>query len=72
MGWMGWTEADTLDHTPHAIRLAKKGRVEMIDSVLKAVFGTSKDATGPLSGKHAATAENFARAFAAIERDSGP
>lgn len=43
MGWMGWTEADTLDTTMTGILLAFDGRQEM----LKAIFGGGDDKDKP-------------------------
>lgn len=49
-GWLGWSEADTLDSTLSGIRQAYEGRLEL----LKAIFGgkdepppTLVKATGP-------------------------
>lgn len=33
MGWLGWTEAETLDSSMPAIVLAYDGRIEMLQSI---------------------------------------
>lgn len=38
MGWLGWTEAETLDTSMPAISLAYEGRLDM----LRALFGGSE------------------------------
>ncbi len=43
MGWLGWTEQQTLDTTIPAIETAFRGRVEM----LKACFGSGDDKPKP-------------------------
>lgn len=45
MGWLGWTEAQTLDTTIPAILTAHEGRLDM----LKAIFGSSKPPGAPVS-----------------------
>jgi len=45
MGWLGWTEAQTLDTTIPAILTAYEGRTDM----LKAIFGDSKPVGAPVS-----------------------
>lgn len=45
MGWIGWTEQQTLDTTIEGIRIAYQGRMDM----LAAIFGKSKPAGAPVS-----------------------
>lgn len=45
MGWIGWTEQQTLDTTIEGIRIAYQGRMDM----LGAIFGKSKPAGAPVS-----------------------
>lgn len=45
MGWLGWTEAQTLDTTIPAILTAYEGRADM----LKAIFGESERPGVPVS-----------------------
>ncbi|MER8999993.1 hypothetical protein NKJ52_20655 [Mesorhizobium australicum] len=39
MGWLGWTEEQTLRADVNAILVGLDGRGDMISSVLRAVFG---------------------------------
>lgn len=39
MGWLGWTEAQTLATSMPAIVLAREGRGEMIQTTLEMIFG---------------------------------
>ena len=61
MGWLGWTEEQTLDTTMRGIWLAYEGRGEM----LKAIFGGGKDKAGrPLAEPDMpATKENILSVF---------
>lgn len=43
MGWLGWTEQETLDTSIPAIVLAYEGRSEMIRRTLESVFGSGDD-----------------------------
>jgi len=43
MGWLGWTEAATLDTSIPSILLAYEGRVEM----LRKTFGAEESAVDP-------------------------
>lgn len=46
-GVLGWTPADTWASSPHEILAAHEGRIELIDQILVAVFGTKKDGDTP-------------------------
>jgi hypothetical protein len=72
MGVLGWTSEQTLAETPYMIRLARRGRLDLINQTLQAIFGKPKESGGPLSGSMAPTPENFRRLFAAINEDAGP
>ncbi|TPK42311.1 MULTISPECIES: hypothetical protein [unclassified Mesorhizobium] len=39
MGWLGWTEDQALNADVNAILIGLNGRGDMIDSILRAVFG---------------------------------
>ncbi|MGY3330126.1 hypothetical protein ACVILI_003143 [Mesorhizobium sp. USDA 4775] len=39
MGWLGWTEEQTLRADVNAILVGLDGRGDMISSILRAVFG---------------------------------
>jgi hypothetical protein len=45
MGWLGWSEEQTLDASMPAIILAYEGRVDMIN----AIFGGPKDESAEMS-----------------------
>lgn len=47
MGWIGWSEADTLDTTMSGILLAYEGRMDL----LKSIFGGGDDADKHGKGK---------------------
>ena len=47
MGWLGWTEAETLDTSMPAIGLAYDGRIEM----LQAIFGKGEAKPGTDAGE---------------------
>jgi hypothetical protein len=44
MGWLGWTEQQTLDTSMPAIVLAYEGRQDMIRVTLERVFGPAEPA----------------------------
>ncbi|MFG1371486.1 hypothetical protein V5F32_04850 [Xanthobacter oligotrophicus] len=46
-GWLGWTEAETLDTSMPGIVAAHKGRLAM----LKAIFGSGKEEPKGVSAK---------------------
>ena len=48
MGWLGWTEEQTLQTTIPALELAIAGRSEMIN----AIFGGGSDKPSPTSKRH--------------------
>lgn len=43
MGWLGWTEEQTLQTTVPAIEIAYRGRCDMLQDVIKAAFGGGED-----------------------------
>jgi hypothetical protein len=43
MGWLGWTEAQTLDTSMAAIVMAREGRIEL----LQQIFGDGRTAPEP-------------------------
>lgn len=62
MGWLGWTEQQTLDTSIPAIELAFSGRMEM----LKACFGAAEEpATPPVEIQ---TPEHIASVFRSVAR----
>lgn len=43
MGWLGWTEQETLDTDIGSIEIAYKARVEMLNLVIRAVVGQAAE-----------------------------
>lgn len=56
MGWLGWTEADTLDTSMPAIMMAYEGRKDM----LQRIFGSGEAKPEPQSEPEAVTADDAA------------
>lgn len=64
MGWIGWSEARTLDTTIPAILMAYEGRADM----LKAIFGSSEENMAPSEPKPKQSLGQALRAIAAQRR----
>jgi len=61
-GHLGWTPADTWASSPHEILAAHHGRVELIDQILVAAFGTKeKDSDAPSEPNFKADADRAAK-----------
>lgn len=75
MGWLGWSYDQTMTAPMAAITLAYEGRVDMITTVLEAVFGKRDGANGENGdvkpGDAAAMRAMMARLKAARETTHG-
>lgn len=66
MGWMGWTEAETLDTSIPAIALAYDGRIKMLQSI----FGKGEakpDESAPADEASMPLADRLKSAFRALK-----
>ncbi|MGF7160126.1 hypothetical protein FHS85_001749 [Rhodoligotrophos appendicifer] len=59
MGWLGWTEQQTLNTTMSSIITAYRGRIDL----LKTLLGQSSDKTQPQGRMKPATAANVLAVF---------